>query len=386
MSTTAKGSKSKIVWKDESTLGTAASGNYYGLGIVNESLQEGMGEIVSDELQPDRTTPAVRGGNLANGGSITTDFALHKFGIWFRHLLAIGAVSPTDIKGSIAALAETTYSRGDYVKFGSPSKFYLCKIGGAVSAGEATAGLTHTSGSVKLASGATFEFLADNPGAVNEFVLTAGTDFPAAGLSIEKQIIGASAAMYVPFLGCRLNSLGLSIPQNGIVQANWGVLALLSRAGSNTSVAGTPVYTADKPVTGHESYININGNGALPVTTGELNIANNIDENVYVLLSRDRSELPEGRRDVNGSFTVLHKNQTVYDLFRNETEVPLVYDFSNNGRYMSITMPEVRLTGNGTPTISGAGIMQSSFNWRGFKEDGSYDIRIRLVTTETALR
>jgi len=180
--------------------------------------------------------------------------------------------------------------------------------------------------------------------------------------------------------------MDISIPQEGNVQATWNLIAKDTLEGSSSSIAGTPVYTNEGASTGYDAYVSINGMASRPIQTANMTITNNMDESGFVIQKRVREEIAEGRREATGSITALFRDLSEYQIFRREEKVPVVISFNLKGQYCEFEFPEVKLTGSGTPQISGPGLIQASYNFSAFQQDAAYDVRFRMVTTESALR
>jgi hypothetical protein len=375
----AKGAKSGLVWKEETTYGTAPSGNFTGLTFSNESLIENINTIRSEEIRPDRTMPALRGGNVSAGGSISCDFAIDRFGIWLKHLLA-ASVATTTV--TVSALAAQAYVRGDLAK--SNGNVYLCVLGGTITT--VGGGLTHTSGYASI-DGVKWEYLCADTTSVYQHVFTAGTSMPAGGISMEKQVLGGSAERYIMFRGGRINALDLTVPQEGIIQAAWSLLFKDTNTPAATTAGGTPSYTMEDPVSGYEAFVSFGASNLnRPVRQMSLRISNNFEEDVFALGERIRRELPERRREVTGSLTTYFEDSTEYDNFRNESVVNVLFSMNRLGEFLKFDLGEVKFTGTGTPQIGGPGVVTGTYELTAFKQSGTYDIKATLLSLQATLR
>ncbi len=211
-----------------------------------------------------------------------------------------------------------------------------------------------------------------------KYLITPGVDYPTGGLSVEKIVSGVTTPEYIMFTGGRVNSLDLTVAQKAIVKAKWGLLFMASIAGTATSGnAGAYVYPSDDPTTGYDCFISINnGQTVRPVTDLSLNITNNVDSNCFVLGSRVRDDLPEGERAITGKVTMYFQDNTEYSLFKNETVVPVSISFAHNGEYLTFDLGEVKLTGSGTPQISGAGLLKATYDLSAFRQTGAIDLTV----------
>jgi Phage tail tube protein len=367
----ATGSKSALYIKEESTYGTPPSGNYETMTFNSENLQETINTIVSNEVKANRTVGSVRGGNIMSGGDLNIDFYSKKLGLLFKHLL--GAVATTTV--TPAALAVGAVVRGNY--YTSGGQLYLCHNDGTLVT--ASPALTVTSKQLQTLDGVTFGHVGAAATVIKQHIFSGSTSLPTGGLTIEKLIAGGTANRYFPTVGNRINTLNLTVPQEGIVTLALGVLGYRFNDSSATSIAGTPTEVADDPYTGFETEIRINSAVNTVVQSAGISISNNLDSNAFVVGQRFRKDIPLGRREVNGNATLFFEDVTMYTLFKQETSVPVCMSFVHDGMYCQIDMPEVKFTGGSpTPAIAGNGTITQQFNFNAFNDSGSYDIQIML--------
>lgn len=377
----AKGSKSGLAYKEESAWGTFATGNFAGLAFVSETLAEQINKVMSAEIRPDRTKPAIRGGNVAAGGGFTTDLGVDRFGLFLKHLLTCAVVTTTLEAADISALAAAAYVRGALVK--SNGNFYLCTLGGTITT--LGGGLTHTSGIAEI-DGVKFEFLAADTATVYQHVFTGGVTMPTGGLSFEKSVKGGNSDMFVQFRGGRVDSLDLTIPQEGAVQAAWSLL-FKDSVKATSSGAGTVAYVAEEPVTGYEAFISFdNGQTTRPVRSGSLKIANSLEADVYCVGERTRREIPEKDRECSGSLDVYFQDATEYDIFKNESVVNTKISFNHGGEFLQFEFPETKFTGSGTPQIAGSGVVTAKLEMSVFRQTSAFDVKATMISLSSTLR
>lgn len=377
----AKGAKSQIVWKEESVFGTAPAGNYNQLPINSETLDENINTLTGEDLRVDRATPSIRGGNIATGGNVIHDFGLVRELTWLRHMMAAGASAAGSTLTVPTLAASTLYKRGDYVKV-TNGDTYVCTQGGTTDAAITATSLTHQSGRATIAGTAStlveFEYVGATGTAIYTHTLTAGIDFPTGGLTIEKQINGVTVPLFIQHRGCRINTLDLAVQQEGITKATWGLLSKQAYA-SNSTGGGTPTILNEDPANGFSAFIHLNdANGATLRSYKEFNMqfTNNVAEDVYVIGKRYREELPEGTRKISGNLTLYFVDRSEYDIFKNESKFALKLSFVQGGEYLEFDLPEVKITGPGSPKISGQGVIQTQFEWTAFKQSSGYDFRV----------
>jgi len=133
----AKGAKSVISFKEEVTWGTEPTTGYQDISFSSEKFTEKINTVMSDEIRRDRSVPNVRGGNIAAGGDLTTDFGISRWGNWLRHALAAtsasAAVVSTPLEAGVVAIGDVRVSNG---------KAYACLHGGTLTNTEAAIAAT----------------------------------------------------------------------------------------------------------------------------------------------------------------------------------------------------------------------------------------------------
>lgn len=379
----AKGSRSALYWKEETTFGVTPSGNFVSFPFTNETLGQSIPTISTTDIRPDRTTGALRGSNVAVGGSVTADFDVDSHLYFVRHVLGAGDVlSGTPLTPPNLA-ASTAYARGSYVVSGG-ARLYVCVIGGTTDAAITSSSLTATSGTQTIAGASsttlTFRYVGAHTTAVYSHTLTGGSALPSYGFCIEKQILGGTTALYEQYKGLKLGSMELNIPQAGAVTATYNFVGTTSSLNGSSGI-GTPTAVTSELSIGADAMVHINNsNGAAALTTDRfkdcrLTIANNLTEDAYVIGGRFRSDIPEGSRSVSGSVTLYFIDLTEYSLFVNETTFAMVISIVTGGKSIRFEMPEVKFTGDGTPKISDAGPVMATFEFTAFKAAGAHDIR-----------
>lgn len=370
MSSVARGSQSGVNWKTESSYGVAPTGNWNQMPINSETLDENIDTIQTDDIQQNRENPSIRGGNITTAGQITHDLTPTRTLTWFQHMIASAAITSTTISAPSAIAAITPYNRGDYVLAGAGGTIWCCLRGGTTPA--TVTGLLTGTGVIDLSGGTRWVYTAANATTLYQHVLTPAITFPTGGLAFEKGILGGTA-MYVQFLGCRVSSFDLSAQQSGPVKASWNFTAKSSTKLTTTG-AGTPVLDSEDFYGGLDTYVHLNdtqGAGGVTFKSFNANFTNGLQEDCFVLGERYRFDLPEGRKVSSGKLSMYFLDSTQYDMFKNETVVSLAVTFIRAGLQIKIEWDEVKLTGSGTPNVSGQGAVMQDFNWTSFYQSGA---------------
>lgn len=390
----AQGAKSKISWVEESAYAVSPAGVLYnGCSLVSETFQEQINSVKSAEIRPDRTVPSIRGGNIGTAGVINNELAAtDELVTWLIHLMASLAVytSPAldpSTYGNIAG--STAYIRGTFLD--SDGLLWVCTTDGTSASSPSSppfAAALISSVSEQFSGTAGFSVFGPTSGAYSiDYHIPGGIVLPVGGLTFEKSIKGQTTAMYILFNGCRLDSLSINIQQEALTTCAWNIIGLQS----TVNTAPTPskiTYPQKFAFAGQDAAFYLNGS-YLAVKAVTLDIKNNYDAACYTIFDRYHVDVPEGRREISGTFEVYFENRSAYDAFKLETTNDVVVDFiipgnSINGAFESygsrlqIEMYEVKLTGSGTPQISGSGVISETYTMEAFHQNGASDLNFHV--------
>lgn len=449
----AKGSRSHILWKTESTYGVAPAGNWNTFPLNSDTFDENINTIQAEDIRPDRINPSLRGGNIATGGSLVADFGPVRSIPFLSHLLgSVGAITSVQISGGSAPtalanstaytlnqvvggannsrwmcikagstgasddatdltgtddislnagavsfrylngdlMASTAYKRGHVVKDASDNN-WICLKGGTTGSGVAKADLTGSSDNTITGTASTtlvFQKIGPVGTLLYRHSMLGGLAWPAYGLSFEKGIKGGDTDLFAQFVGGRINSLELSVPQEGIVKATWNMLFAGSKSLVSTGGGTAVAVVGEAPYSGFTAFVGLNdsiGNSNRAVREFSLTITNNAAEDAYTIGSRFRKDIPESTRVSRGRLSMYFQDPQEYTWFKDEATITLNLSLIWKGFMVSFAWPEVKLTGSGTPKISGAGIMTSDFEWTAFAEASSYDIEVVCINSTSTI-
>lgn len=374
----ARGSKSAIRFKPESSYGVAPSGNWFETSLLSEAVGGQINEIISNEIRSNRSVPGVRGGNISAAGALNFDFSLARFGVFFQHLLGRAFTSTTIATGT--ASDTTAYNRGDIVQVGLND--YLCITSGTTDV--VGTDLTGTATNHVYTSGDA-EFIFAGLASLSKYqhTLTSSSDFLTGGISLEKAILGGNDPFYVVLRGGRIGSLDVTVPQEGIVQSVWNMTFAKPLVRNNATVAGTPTVLSDDPPTGFESAVAINDVENAVLKDASFKIDNMLDPE-YVIGKRTIQEIVPKRLEMSGSVTMLFQDATDYDRFLAEETFSLTFSFYRGAQFLSIKFPEVKMFGDPTPKIADAGAIKLQFNWRAFQQNETDYPRLTLKNTNAS--
>lgn len=207
------------------------------------------------------------------------------------------------------------------------------------------------------------------------------------GFSIEKGFTDIN--QYFVYTGCRMNTLSINCPQEGIVTANWGVLCKQETDPTGSSQDSTVTFPTGDPFVGFECAIVEGGAVTLAIAqSATIQINNGYRDNVYVLGSDVRKDLPPGKRHCSGSLVLYFEDATMYNKFKQQTDTSLKFTFTNSAsNTLEIYFPKVRYGGGSpTPVLNDDGPIQATFPWRAMYDTSEQtDVRVKITNTEADL-
>ena len=159
---------------------------------------------------------------------------------------------------------------------------------------------------------------------------------------------------FFKYSGVKVSSMTLSIPQTGIATGNLDLRGkTATRAG--TATGGALTKPSILPYVSHEGAMEEGGSGFALALSADITIDNEMDDTLYVIGSKERHSLPEGRGTCTGTVSVIFEDETLADKFRNETETSLKFTFTNSTSSTEIFLPKVKYTGGaGDPAMESA--------------------------------
>lgn len=356
-----KGIAKQVAIKKETVYGTLAgptSGRL--LRRVTSDFNLVKDVYSSAELRTDYQQADVRHGVRSVEGSLNGEFSPGSYSDLFAAALAKSFVAGVSITGAGITVAAAgsqyalTRGAGSYLTDGF-------KVGDVTR--------------ITAASGLNADCLTKNllitaltASVATVSVLNGTTMTPAAGTAVSYSVTGKKS--FVPqtghtsdsftieewysdiaqsevFTGCKVNTIGVSIPATGMATLDFGFM------GKNLESTGTSQYFTTPTALGTSGvFAGVNGvvvfNGApvALITDASININRNVS-NATVLGSNSIAESFDGRALVDGSFSLYFTDAVARNAFKDETEVSLVFALSAtnaaNSDFVSITIPRAKL-------------------------------------------
>jgi hypothetical protein len=220
-------------------------------------------------------------------------------------------------------------------------------------------------------------------------VISGASSLPV-GLQFEKGF--TDIAQYFLYKGCRINTLNMNFPQEGLVNATFSILAR-EEAVSTAPQDATPTYASVDPIVSFNATLYEGAGLGSAVALGTVveanfSVENNIREDQFVIGSRLRYNLPEGRRVVTGSMTVFFEDVTLYNKFVNGTQASFKIVCTTAGaNTVTFEFPQIQYAGGSpTPVIADDGPIQITLPFQTERyETWDTDIRITFVNTEATI-
>jgi hypothetical protein len=167
---------------------------------------------------------------------------------------------------------------------------------------------------------------------------------------------GATDA-YIRMLGCRWNSLGLSLQARQPVRATWGIVGLKADTPATAIVTGA-TYVAATTTEDFNAALNVGSLAFTGIANGpkiqsmQVNISNNIYP-IDVIGQYEPYAHGLGRFDLSGSFRALFENLDTYNAIINHSDVALGFTLSDAaGNAEAWSIPRVKLL-DGAPVVQG---------------------------------
>lgn len=149
------------------------------------------------------------------------------------------------------------------------------------------------------------------------------------------------------FTGCKVNTIGISIPATGMATLDFGFMGKDLAQSGTTQYFTTPTALGTTGVmAGVNGVVVFNGTPVAVITDASININRNI-ANTTVLGSNSIAESIDGKAMVDGSISLYFIDAVAKAAFANETEVSLIFTMTANNLaasdFMSITLPRVKI-------------------------------------------
>lgn len=204
------------------------------------------------------------------------------------------------------------------------------------------------------------------------------------GLMIQKAFTNIDK--YFVYRGNRINSMAINVIQEGFHDVTWDMVGTTEEVLEADALDATAaVYPTKSGFTGYQAKIQINQGSGWDdlgnVTSGNLNITNNVETDGYVLGSDERAAAEHGTRECTGGFTMFFEDVTLYNLYQSGVEVALRWAFDNETDSITFEFPKVKMGGDSPAIESAAGVnLNLTFQARLDVAEGT-DVKVTIVNS-----
>lgn len=356
-----KGISKQVAIKKETTYGTLA-GNTSGrlLRRVTSNFNLAKETYQSDEIRTDYQMADFRHGVRSVDGSLSGELSPGSYSDLFAAALAKAFVAGVAITGAAITVATSgsqytlTRGAGSYLTDGF-------KVGDVVRMTVATGlnadclnknllitALTATIATVSVLNGSTMTAAAGT--AVSISVTGKKTFVPTTGHTSDSFTVEefyADIAQSEVFTGCKVNTIGMSIPATGMATLDFSFMGKdLAQTGTSQYFTSPTALGVAGVTAGVNGVVVFNGTPVAVITDASVNINRNLS-NATVLGSNSIAESFDGRCLVDGSFSMYFSDAVARNAFKDETEVSLIFTLTTNNLaaadFVSITLPRVKL-------------------------------------------
>lgn len=362
----AKGISKQVAIKKETTWGTLAgtSGARY-LRRVTSAFNLTKETYQSDEIRTDYQVADYRHGVRSAEGSISAEFSTGSYADLFAAALARDFTAGSTanhagtgnltIGAAVSGVYPATRTTGSWITDGF-------RVGDVIRISAGTGlnadvlnknllivALTTTIASVVVLGGLTITPSASSA-ATAVSVVGKKTWVPQTGHTSDSFTVEewfANITQSEVYTGCKVNTIGVSIPSTGMTTLDFGLMGKdLAQTGTSQYFTSPSAQSTTGVFAGVNGVVVFNGTPVAVITDASININRNI-ENATVLGSNSIADTFDGRCVVDGSMSVYFTDAIARDVFKNETEVSIVFTLTTGNTatadFVSITLPRVKL-------------------------------------------
>lgn len=152
------------------------------------------------------------------------------------------------------------------------------------------------------------------------------------------------------FGDCKVSQAAFDLPATGNASCSFDLVGL-SRSASGAQILTTPTAETETGImTAVNGVLYLNGTALTNVTGCQVSISNGAANAGAVVGSNSSPDVSTGRIKVSGSFTALFDSQTIQALFDAETKISLIVvvtvDETDTSDFVAITLGKIALTGD----------------------------------------
>jgi hypothetical protein len=355
-----RGELQQISYVEEATYGTTpGTPSMLELWHNTEGLRPVRNPFESGRSLGDRQIGDVRMGRKSGAGDILSELTYANFDQWLMALICYDIATgwPTPFSQIAAATISATAGSDDGGTVDdSGSGLGTVSVGDTIEmAGWTTTGVDNNAiWKVTVASAASITVVPCTTGQAALATKVAGDPVTIDQVKrvengIEEQFF-TTELRYVDltrfhiYRGCVIDTGALTVPPNGIVTMNWGLLAKNYEETATTLDAAPDPATEYSPFDGLSGTYNEGGSAVTAMTGLNLNVANN-----YMLTealgSDEAGEAIARKFRVDGSASYYKEDDTMSAKFYNETESSIVFTLTDaDANQYRVTLPTIKYT------------------------------------------
>jgi hypothetical protein len=191
-----------------------------------------------------------------------------------------------------------------------------------------------------------------------------GQDPLPVSLSFEKAVLGGSTSVYTRFIGCRVDSFALHIPQEGILTGTWNFKGKDSATKATPYSSSVEDATSLKPFIGCDFTLSLESGQVISTREVSLTLSNNLVDSDLRVGQSVITSLRDGARQIKGSLTCLFEDSALYLAVLNQSVLAnVLLSFKSPFGHIYWQTKRMRFYGKGSPIVSGSGIITASFDF-----------------------
>lgn len=384
-----------IAYAAQAGLGTpAAVGNGKYIRRVTTNIAPNKESFQSNEVRPDYQVSDLRHGMRSGRGSVEGEISIQTFDDWFEALLGgTWAAGPSAAPAQFATgvtIANGAEANTSTLTFAGAGN--LLTLGFKLGQIVRTAGLTNplnNSKNIRIV-GLTATVMTVTPQLVATAQQAAGWSITTPGKTV---LMGTTSRYFTieqimpdldiseRYTDCRINSANIRVVPNGMCTVSWEVLA---RDFAVLTGAASPYFTtiADAPVSsivaGLDGGLRLGGKERAVVTSLDLSISNNFSMQ-GVIGTPIAPDIFQGRKTVTGNLSAYMEDESLLNLFLNETEadltVALMASTGTPQDFITLNLQRIKLSSAQHSVAADGGVI-AQFAFQGLIANGGAGVNV----------
>lgn len=201
--------------------------------------------------------------------------------------------------------------------------------------------------------------------------------------TIEHQFTELGTAKYFQYIGCKVNSMSMSMGEDGELIASFEIVAA-SRTIATSSFDSSPTSLGFTRLKNSQMTLEEGGATISNAKMMDLTVAFNCDTSNYVIGGGGvLGSIPDGVMSVTGKLDTLFEDDSLLTKAVNSTETSLEATFTGSASSaLVITLPELQYSPN-DPGIDGPQGLAVSLNFSAYYTNATEETSVQIVLTNT---